>query len=95
MKKQMAETLRSIFKNRFHVDSLSPRGKRKTAFFVSSYTGESLEEYQLAQPDQTATYRMTDKGLMQDDWSKKKTDAGLSAKFRTVFCLSDEPYHKG
>lgn len=45
------------------------RGRQR---FVSSYTGESLEEYQLAAADQTATYRMTDKGLMQDDWSKEK-----------------------
>ena len=45
------------------------RGRQR---FVSSYTGESLEEYQLAAAEQTATYRMTDKGLMQDDWSKEK-----------------------
>ena len=45
------------------------RAKRKTAFWSS---GRSLEEYQLVAADQTATYRMTDKGLMQDDWSKEK-----------------------
>lgn len=40
--------------------------------FVSSYTGEVLEEYQIAAADRTTTYRMTDRGLMQDDWSNEK-----------------------
>lgn len=45
------------------------RGRQR---FVSSYTGEVLEGYQLAAADQTTTYRITDKGLMQENWSEEK-----------------------
>lgn len=40
--------------------------------FVSSYTGEILSDYQIAESGQTTTYLMTEKGLMQSDWKDEK-----------------------
>lgn len=40
--------------------------------FVSSYTGEILSDYQIAESGQTTTYLMTEKGLMQSDWKNEK-----------------------
>lgn len=40
--------------------------------FMSSYTGEILSDYQIAESGQTTTYLMTEKGLMQSDWKNEK-----------------------
>ena len=39
---------------------------------MSSYTGEILSDYQIAESGQTTTYLMTEKGLMQSDWKNEK-----------------------